>query len=148
MGVSTALSANPALAETCFSAFGGSVHYNFPIASTKFTTPGIYSTPGVIFGSLSSCAGLLKWPLIGTVVVTKTQAILAFRAMTVDASSCGAVDSIVNLSINPLSGPLQLHNDRTNFSNSTTFTVSTCTTPPVNDAAPFVPKSGRDAEGN
>ncbi len=38
--------------------------------------------------------------------------------------------------------------DRNNFSNSTTFTVSACTTPPVNDAAPFLPRSGRDAEGN
>jgi hypothetical protein len=133
--------------QTCFSGFSGTVHYNFAASSAKFTTPGTHSMPGIVFGSLASCAGLSEWPLVGTVTVTSSATILAFRAMTVDASGCGAVDEIVSMPPSTLSGTLQLHNDRNNFSNSTAFSVSTCTAPPA-AAAAAAAHPGPDAAGN
>ncbi len=147
--VSITLAAPLANAETCFSAFTGTVHYNFSVAATKFATPGTFSAPGVVFGSLSACAGLSKWPIIGTATVTKTSVVLAFRAMTVDATSCGATDDIVTgMTPASLSGTLQLDNLRTNFGNTSAFAQSTCTTPPPKAEAEAAASPGVDAQGN
>ena len=73
--------------------------------------------------------------------------ILSFRAMTADAPNCGAVDYIVNLNAAGTSGPLQLHNDRANFSNTSTLAQAPCTSPVLNVAAPLA-AGHRDAVGN
>jgi hypothetical protein len=142
------LALTQAQASTCFSAFGGSVHYNFAPPLASFTTPGTYSTPGVVFGSLSPCAGLSKWPIVGTVTVTATSVVLGFRTFTVDAASCGAVDNIVSLTPKLLSGTLQLHNDRNNFSNTSAFVNGPCVAPPPESR--FLPPAHatKDPAGN
>ncbi len=89
-----------------------------------------------------------KWPIIGTVSVGATQAILAFRSLTVDVATCGAVDNIVSLSLSTMSGTLQLHNDRNNFSNSSSISKTDCTPAPAFDAAPFASKGPKDFAGN
>jgi hypothetical protein len=137
-------------ASTCFNGFGGTIHYNFAVAPTTFATPGTFSTPVVEFDKLSSCAGLKKWPIVGTVTVTATSVVLAFRALTVDAAGCGATDNIVGMSPRKLSGSLQLHNDRSDFSNTGTFVEASCVTPPPAsaDATAAPAAQGSDAQGN
>jgi hypothetical protein len=147
--IGTAVAAPLAQAETCFSGFGGTVKYNFAPGPATFTTPGTYSVPGVTFGALSPCAGLKKWPIVGTVTVTTTSVVLAFRALTVSAASCGAVDNIVAMTPRKLSGLLQLHNDRTKGSNSTTFSQTACVAPPPDEPYPNVStQRGLDPQGN
>jgi hypothetical protein len=148
VGIAASIAVSQARAATCFSAFSGGVHYNFADPLTSFTTPGTYSTPGVLFGSLSSCAGLAKWPIVGTVTVTATSVVLAFRALTVDAAGCGATDNIVSLTPKKLSGTLQLHNDRNNFSNSSAFANGVCTTPPPEGGFAPTVLDAKDSDGN
>jgi len=148
IAIATSLALSDAQAATCFSAFSGSVHYNFAEPLTSFTTPGTYSTAGVEFGSLSPCAGLKKWPIVGTVTVTASSVVLAYRVLSVDAAGCGAVDEIVSMTPKKLSGTLQLHNDRNNFSNSSAFANGTCATPPPEGG--FFPAvlDAKDPQGN
>jgi hypothetical protein len=109
-------------APQCFSVFGGTVTAEF---NTPLTGNGLVN--GRMFGALASCAGLTAWPLVGSSYKSATHAtVVAFRVFTVDASF-GAVDWIASLT--SLSGPAQLHNDRNNFSNSTTMTVTACPVP-------------------
>jgi len=67
----------------------------------------------------------------------------------VDAPGCGAVDLIVSLNRLTLSGQLQLHNDRNNFSNTSTLTPAPCVAVPLlaNQAAP-VASGQKDQAGN
>lgn len=86
------LGSSPSFADTCFTAFGGTVHYQFAQQGSSFFGPGTHEVDGVVFGALSSCAGLARWPVIGAIQVNLTSAALGFRAMTVAAAGCGAVD--------------------------------------------------------
>jgi hypothetical protein len=141
--------AAPAQAAICFSGFSDTVKYNFDVAPATFETPGTYSVPGVEFGKLTPCAGLKKWPIVGTVTVTATSVVLGFRALTVAKTACGAPDYIVAMTPKRLSGVMQLHNDRNNFSNSTTFVQTPCTVPPLDDPFPmYATQRGFDAQGN
>src|SRR5262252_84623 len=83
--------------ELCFAAFGGSVHYQFETTVSALQTQGTQPLTGRVFGALRRCAGLSEWPLVGGSITTSNTVILGYRAMTVDASSCGAVDNIVSL---------------------------------------------------
>lgn len=135
---------NMCAATTCFSAFGGSVQYQFVGKSTFFSTPGMHAIPGVVFGSLSSCAGLSFWGVVGTVVNDGKTTVLGLRDETADATNCGAVDVTVQLSQTTLSGPLQLYNERTNFGNTSTLAPAKCLPVPQHPVA----RRGRDVMGN
>jgi hypothetical protein len=125
----------------CFSPFSG-VYIRFEQPVTDSTV----ARNGRVFGSLASCAGLASWPVVGNSYRSKTDGlVVAFRAFTVDANSCGAVDYVGTLKGKPLSGPFQLFNQRTNFGNSGTWTQVTCPTPPEEGSKP---PAGVDALGN
>jgi hypothetical protein len=117
-------------APQCFQVFSGVyVRFEQPITATET------AQTGRTWGALSSCDGLVSWPVIGSSHHSKTDGLtLAYRAMTVDANTCGAVDFIGTLSGKPLSGPFQLFNQRTNFGNSGTWTQIKCPAPPTNGA--------------
>ena len=128
-------------APQCFSPFGG-VYIRFEQPVTDSTV----ARNGRVWGSLASCAGLSSWPVVGSSYRSKTDGlVVAFRAFTVDANSCGAIDWIGTLSGKPLSGRFQLFNQRTNFGNSGTWTQVACPKPPENGAKTPV---GVDALGN
>jgi hypothetical protein len=147
--LAAAVAALPAQAQTCFIGFSSTVKYNLAVEAATLETPGTYSVAGVTFGALTPCDGLKKWPVVGTVTVTGTSIVLAFRAMTVDAKNCGATDNIVAMTPKRLSGPMQLHNDRKNFSNATTFTETACSVPPPENPFPaFGAPRGIDPQGN
>ncbi|HUY18355.1 MAG TPA: hypothetical protein VMV15_03935 [Candidatus Binataceae bacterium] len=135
-----------AYARQCFSLFNGTVTLEVN-SSVKATGP----LNGREFGTgLASCAGLSAWPIIGSAFRSASgDIVLAWRAMTVDTSSCGAVDFIVDLSGKPLSGTALLHNDRSDFSNSTTMTKVACPRP-LPSAREFesAPAQGLDLQGN
>ncbi len=137
-----------AQATTCFSAFGGAIHYHFSISSLALKTPGTKTFSGQTFGALVPCAGLDQWPVTATANVKNGQIILGFRAMTVDAAGCGAVDYIVNLDPHTLSGPLELHNDRNNFSNTSTLAPAACVNPPSATALAPLSSIREDLQGN
>ena len=141
--------ASAASAQTCFTAFGGSVHYQFTASVANFKQRGIRNVAGVVFGALSPCAGLTHWPLVGTEDSNGREVVLGFRAITVDAAGCGAVDEIASLNPSTLDGPLQLHNDRNNFSNTNALTLASCVTAPLlaAEAAP-VARGQKDPGGN
>lgn len=145
--VSAALLALPpaASADTCFTAFGGGVHIQF---KESIVTPGYHPLMGVIFGGLVFCAGLTHWPVVGSAYTESGSIVVAYRAMTVDAASCGATDNIANLDPATLTGPLEMHNDRRKFSNTSTLTKSDCATPPPASATPPAHAAGRDPNGN
>jgi hypothetical protein len=128
-------------APQCFQPFSG-VYIRFEQPVTDSTV----ARNGRVFGALSSCAGLSSWPVVGNSYHSKVDGVVvAFRAFTVDANNCGAVDWIGTLSGKPLSGPFQLFNERTNFGNSGTWTAVACPKPPRNGAKP---PAGVDALGN
>jgi hypothetical protein len=150
-GMTAAALANTAVAsaQTCFTAFGGSIHYQFTASVPAFKAPGTRSLAGVTFGALASCAGLTHWPLVATEVSDRQKIVLGFRAMTVAASGCGAVDYIASVSQSALNGPLQLHNDRNNFSNTSTLTPASCAVVPlVATATAAVARGQKDRLGN
>ena len=128
-------------APQCFSPFSGVyIRFEQPV------TDSAVARNGRVFGALSSCAGLSSWPVVGNSYHSKTDGlVVAFRAFTVDAGNCGAVDWIGTLSGKPLSGPFQLFNQRTNFGNSGTWTQVTCPNPPEEKAHPT---AGVDPLGN
>jgi len=128
-------------APQCFSPFSGVyIRFEQPV------TDSAVARNGRVFGALTSCAGLSSWPVVGNSYHSKTDGlVVAFRAFTVDAGSCGAVDWIGTLSGKPLSGPFQLFNERTNFGNSGTWTQVTCPKPPEEKAHPT---AGVDPLGN
>lgn len=135
--------------EICFTAFGGTVHYQFSLDGCPPSGDGAFSLHGRVFGALVPCAGLGQWPVVGTAVVDGAQIVLGFRAMTVDAASCGAVDYIVRLDPATLVGSLQLHNGRNDFSNESTLAPVACARPPA--PAGFdrrAPRGGADPQGN
>jgi hypothetical protein len=141
--------ADTASAQTCFTAFGGSIHFQFSPSVAAFKAPGIRSVAGVTFGALAPCAGLTHWPLVGTNVSDREKIVLGFRAMTVDAADCGAVDVIASLRRSNLTGPLQLHNDRNNFSNTNTLTPAPCVAVPAFAASAAPVGAGqKDQTGN
>lgn len=128
-------------APQCFQLFSG-VYVRFSQPVTAAAT----AKKGRTWGALSSCAGLSSWPVVGSSYLSKTDGIvLAYRAFTVDANTCGAVDFIGTLSGKPLSGPFQLFNQRTNSGSSGTWTEIQCPTPPKTLAEP---PAGIDALGN
>jgi hypothetical protein len=137
----TQLAAPPPPAAQCFQPFSGVfIMFNKPVTSTST------AQNGRVFGSLSGCAGLVSWPIVGSSHVSRTDGlVLAFRAFTVDAGSCGAVDWIGTLKGTPLSGPFQLWNQRTSFGNTGTWTQVACPAPPEQ---PAVIPAGTDALGN
>ncbi len=103
-------------APQCFKVFRG-VYVRFEQPVTTTTT----AQNGRTWGALSSCAGLSSWPVVGSSHRSKKDGlILAFRAFTVDADTCGAVDFIGTLEGKPLSGPFQLFNQRAGSGNSGT----------------------------
>jgi hypothetical protein len=118
-----------ASAENCFTAFNGDVYYQFDITTAELKAKGTSTFGGRTFGKLVTCAGLNWWPITATKVRKGNKIILAFRAMTVDSNNCGAVDHIVTLNPVTLSGPLELHNDRKNFGNSSTLVPAACIVP-------------------
>jgi hypothetical protein len=138
----------PASAQSCFTAFGGSVHYQFTLTPAALKAPGIRNVAGVVFGALAACAGQTHWPLVGTVVANPKVAVLGYRAMTVDAAGCGD-DEIAALNPSSLAGPFQLHNDRNNFSNTSTLTPAPCVAVPLlaSQAAPTA-SGQKDQAGN
>jgi hypothetical protein len=128
-------------APQCFQPFSG-VYVRFEQPVTTTTT----AQHGRVWGALSGCAGLSSWPVVGSSHRSKTDGlVIAFRAFTVDANNCGAVDYIGTLKGKPLSGPFQLFNQRTNFGTSGTWTQVTCPAPPEMREQPPV---GVDAQGN
>jgi len=134
-------------AEVCFTTFGGATHVQLKGTANRLKAAGAKNVSGRIFGStLAPCAGLNQWPVVGTAVTAGNQVILAFRAMTVDAAACGAVDEIVTLDATTLSGPLQLHNDRNDFSNTTTMVSAPCSNP-LTEGEP-TSLAGEDSNGN
>jgi len=137
------------IAEICFTAFEGTVHYQFSLQGRPPSGDGAFPLQGRVFGALVPCAGLGQWPVTGTLVVDGDQIVMGFRALTVDAASCGAVDYIVRLDPATLAGPLQLHNNRKDFSNESTLVPAACARPP----APIEPGQrrlggGADPQGN
>jgi hypothetical protein len=128
-------------APQCFQPFTG-VYVRFEQPVTSTTTP----QHGRTWGALSSCAGLASWPVVGSSHHSKTDGlVLSYRAFTLDANNCGAVDFIGTLKGKPLSGPFQLFNQRSNFGNTGTWTEVKCPVPPKNRAEP---PAGVDALGN
>ena|SRR5277367_660156 len=114
-------------APQCFQLFSG-VYLRFEEPVTDSTV----ARNGRVFGALSSCDGLSSWPVVGNSYHSKTDGlVVAFRAFTVDASSCGATDWIGTMSGKPLSGPFQLWNQRTNFGSTGTWTQVACPKPPT-----------------
>jgi hypothetical protein len=128
-------------APQCFQVFSGVyVRFEQPITLTET------AQEGRTWGALSPCDGLVSWPVVGSSHRSKKDGLtLAYRAFTVDANTCGAVDFIGTLKGNPLSGPFELFNQRTNFGSSGTWTEITCPTPPEKGAQP---PAGVDALGN
>jgi hypothetical protein len=124
----------------CFQVFNGVyVKFNQPVTTTST------AQNGRIWGSLQGCAGLASWPVVGSSHHSKKDGlVLAYRAFTVDANNCGAVDVIGTLKGKPLSGPFQLYNQRTNFGTTGTWTQVSCPTPPESGTPP----AGVDALGN
>ena|SRR5215469_2394392 len=129
----------------CFSVFSGAatVEFDSPVTSSKPLTGRIFG------GGLSSCAGLSAWPVFGSSFKDASGDIeVAFRAMTVDTTNCGAVDWIVTLSGNPLSGDGQFVNDRHDSGNTTTVTQVACPKPLPADKSGLQSHAGVDAQGN
>ena len=117
-------------APQCFQVFSG-VYLRFEQPVTDSTV----ARNGRVWGALSSCAGLSSWPVVGNSYHSKTDGlVVAFRAFTVDANNCGAVDWIGTMSGKPLSGPFQLFNQRSNFGSSGTWTQIKCPAPPHDGA--------------
>lgn len=128
--------------QSCFTGFSGSVFYVFNVANLTSVGRVVSPLAGRVSGALAACAGLSEWPIFGSAIlnVAGTQAILAFRVMTVDTTNCGAVDNIVVLNLLTGSGPLQLFNQRTVFSNTTTLTAISCAlAPPDSGGDDFTP---------
>jgi hypothetical protein len=125
----------------CFQLFSGVyVRFEQPVTTTTV------ARNGRTWGALSSCDGLSSWPVVGNSYHSKKDGIVvAFRAFTVDANTCGAVDFIGTMSGKVLSGPFELYNQRTNSGGSGTWTEIKCPTPPGNDAKPI---TGVDPLGN
>jgi len=135
-------------ADLCFLAFDGGFEFQFKTTQTRLKAPGEKNLAGRFFGAATApCGGLNQWPVTGTAVTTGSQILLGFRTMNVDAGACGAVDYIVTLDPRTLSGSLQLHNDRVNFSNTSTFTPVACAPPPSADQ-PASLIAGEDPQGN
>ncbi|HXR17557.1 MAG TPA: hypothetical protein VN777_15295 [Terriglobales bacterium] len=113
-------------APQCFQLFSGVyVLFEQPVTDTTV------ARNGRVWGALSSCDGLSSWPVVGNSYHSKTDGtVVAFRAFTVDATTCGATDWIGTMSGKPLSGPFELWNQRTNFGNTGTWTEIKCPTPP------------------
>jgi hypothetical protein len=132
----------------CLSAFDGTVRYQFTIEFEEHNATEIV-LKGRTFGALASCAGLSEWPLIGTLLpLGKTSSTLGWRAFTVDADNCGAVDFIVAFDNNTGTGSLQLHNDRNNFGNTSTVTEVACSTGPAQATAQSSAQRDPDPNGN
>ena len=150
LGLLASLASTSSFASTCFTAFDGTIHFQFLGQPTTFTIAGVRPVVGVLFGQLGRCAGLSHWPLIGTVNVDAASAVLGFRAMTADAVSCGGTDITVNLNPATLSGPMQSFNERGNFGNSSTLVPAACIAAPSNVAAAggTALAAGRDPMGN
>jgi len=128
-------------APQCFQVFTGVyVRFEQPITNTET------AQEGRVWGALSSCDGLVSWPVVGSSHHSKTDGLtLGFRAFTVDATNCGATDWIGTMKGTPLSGPFELYNQRTNFGNTGTWTEVTCPKPPEKGAKP---PAGVDPLGN
>ena len=140
--VGAALLAPMALAAPqCFSPFSGVyIRFEQPVTDSSV------ARNGRVWGALSSCDGLSSWPVVGNSYHSNADGlVVAFRAFTVDANNCGAVDWIGTLKGKPLSGPFELFNQRTNFGNSGTWTEITCPTPPEHAVKP---PAGVDPLGN
>lgn len=143
------LASTSSFASTCFTAFGGTTHFQFVGQPSTFTVAGARPVVGVVFGQLARCAGLSHWPLIGAVNVDASSAVLGFRVMTADAASCGGTDITVNINPATLSGPMQSFNERANFGNSSTLVSAACiAAPSVAAAADAAQAAGRDSMGN
>jgi hypothetical protein len=136
--------------QICFTAFGRSTHFQFASSVPAFKAAGIRNVAGVMFGAgLIPCAGLTHWPLVGAEVSDRQKIVLGFRAMTVAARRCGALDFIVPLSQATLTGPLQVHNDRFDTSNISTLAPAACVPVPLvaTQAVPL-PEGQKDQFGN
>ena len=113
-------------APQCFQLFSG-VYLRFEQPVTDSTV----ARNGRVWGALSSCDGLSSWPVVGNSYHSKKDGlVVAFRAFTVDADSCGATDWIGTMKGSPLTGPFELYNQRTNFGNTGTWSEIKCPTPP------------------
>src|SRR5215471_13364918 len=119
-----------ASADTCFTLFGGATNLQFKGAIRNL---GYHPLVGVTFNGLSPCAGLSHWAVSGAAYSEAGSIVLGYRVESADAANCGAVDFTATLDPATLSGPFQLHNDRTNFSNSGTLTKAGCVAVPPAD---------------
>jgi hypothetical protein len=109
--------------------------------------PGYHALVGVTFNGLSACAGLTHWGVIGAAYTESGSIVLGYRVESADAAGCGAPDFTATLDPVTLTGPYQLHNDRTNFSGSGTLTEASCISVPPAGARVTAPE-GRDPYGN
>jgi hypothetical protein len=135
--------------QACFTAFGGTVNYQFDGSVTTLQATGYHPLTGVTFGALTSCAGLTHWAVMGSAYTESTSIVMGWRSETVDANNCGAVDFIVNLDPATMTGSLQLYNERTGFGNSDTLTKAKCqTVPPAHRGGAIAPSGRRDMFGN
>ncbi len=150
LGLLASLASTPSFASTCFTSFGGTIHFQFVGQPTTFTIAGVRPVAGVVFGQLTECAGLQHWPIVGAVTVNATSAVLGVRLMTADKLECSGTDVTANLNTATLSGPAQTFNDRANFGNSTTLVPAACIAAPSNIVAAegAVQSAGRDSMGN
>jgi hypothetical protein len=137
--------------EVCFKAFGGAIRYVLNIRSLTVVDRVTSPVSGRVFGNgLAPCAGLSEWPLVGSMIIGQlaTRATIAFRAFTVDADTCGAVDHIVDLTLTTGFGAVQIHNDRNNASNASSFLIADCGTIATSTDAPAVAPGEPDIFGN
>lgn len=150
VGLLASLASTPSFASTCFTSFGGAIHFQFVGQPTTFTIAGVRPVAGVVFGQLTECAGLRHWPMIGAVTVDAASAVLGVRLLTADKLTCSGTDMTANLNPATLSGPAQTFNDRASFGNSTTLVPAACIAAPSNIAAAegAVQATGRDPVGN
>jgi hypothetical protein len=139
----------------CFSAFNGTVFFVFNISGATVDHRVVSPLSGRVSGTLSACAGLSEWPVVGSAILNAsgTQATLAFRSFTVDAAGCGATDNIVALTLPVGSGTLQMNNVRSNFSNTTTLNMIPCSAAPASEdgsanGVGLVPRGTVDVLGN
>ena len=133
-----------ASADTCFTLAGGGTNLQFKGSLRKL---GYHALTGVTFNGLAACAGLTHWAVTGAAYTESGSIVLGYRVGSADSASCGAPDFTAVLDPATLSGPYQIHNDRTNFSGSGTLTKASCVSvPPAGDrvTAPM----GRDPFGN
>ncbi|MCG6941444.1 MAG: hypothetical protein LJE69_09355 [Thiohalocapsa sp.] len=110
----------------CLSAFDGDVLYEINVGENIADTDIGPSITGRVSGNLAPCAGLGAWPFEGSWLLLGDTVAVAFRAMTVDALGCGAVDTMMVMDSASYEGTLELYNSRSDFANTSTVQKIDC----------------------